>query len=155
MLPKRAYIITSIAFFLIGIIILLNSFQSLTGFVIFENADVKYGYFAGLWFIIVGILILTEARETSGLEQISETGIRIEPTKTFVKDIKKENIRKINEAIRKIGGGTGYEHRLREGRYAIATSKGGRILFNYDNTHTRATLERYSAGHNYKQLLRK
>ena len=155
MLPKRAYRITGTTLLAIGIIILLNSFQSFTGFVVFDSAEVNYGYFAGLWLIITGILILTEARERSGLETVSRSGIKIEPTRNFVKEVKRQDMGKINEAIRRIGSGGGYEHRLREGRYAIATSKGGRILFNYNNARTSATLESYSAGHDYKKMLRR
>lgn len=61
MIPKRVYLITAISFFIIGAIILLNSFQSLTGFVVFENADKNYSYFAGLWFIIASLVLFTAA----------------------------------------------------------------------------------------------
>lgn len=154
MLPKRAYIIAGTTFLGIGIIIILNSFQSITGFVIFEDADANYGYFVGLWLIIVGILILTEGRETSDLENMSASGIRIEQTRRFTKDIIKHDLSKINEAIRKIGTGAGHEHRLKGGGYSISTSKGGRIVFDYDSSRTRATLESYDEGHNYNKMLR-
>ncbi len=153
MLPKRAYIITGISFLLIGIIIILNSFHSITGFVIFEKADVNYGYFAGLWLIIAGILILTEGRETSGLESISESGIRIEPTRKFFKAIRRYDLNKINEAIRKIGSPAGREHKLRAGGYAIPVSKGERVIFEYGEGHRTATLQDYSASHDYKNML--
>ena len=62
MLPQRAFVISGLAFVFIGFIILLNSFQTITAFVILEDIDDKIGYFAGIWFVVVGILLLNASR---------------------------------------------------------------------------------------------
>lgn len=75
MIPKRVYLITIASFFALGAIILLNSFQSLTSFVIFENADKNYGSFVGLWLIITSLVLFTVA--TTERKHHSELEIRV------------------------------------------------------------------------------
>ena len=58
MLPRRAYLISGMSFLFIGFVILLNSLQGITGYVVLEDVDVKIGYLMALWFIATGIVIL-------------------------------------------------------------------------------------------------
>ncbi len=46
-----------IAFLLLGITIVFNSFQGLTGFAIYENVDVNVGIAIGVWFVLSGIML--------------------------------------------------------------------------------------------------
>jgi hypothetical protein len=56
MLPKRAYIISGFAYLLMALILIMNSFQGLTGYVVLEGADVDFSGIAGAWFILAGLL---------------------------------------------------------------------------------------------------
>lgn len=63
----------------------------MTGFVIFENADKNYGYFAGLWLIIASLVLFTvataERKKSSGLEirvYDSSNGKDKNPDRAFV-----------------------------------------------------------------------
>lgn len=44
-------------FFIIGITIVFNSSQSVTGFAVYENVDLKFGYIIGAWFVLTGIIL--------------------------------------------------------------------------------------------------
>jgi hypothetical protein len=57
-LPKRAFIITAISFFLIAIIILFNALQGITGFAVFEDSSVNLGWFIAIWFVVAGISVI-------------------------------------------------------------------------------------------------
>ena len=45
-------------FFLLGISLIFNFFQGITGFVVSENASLNWGFIIGAWFILTGILLL-------------------------------------------------------------------------------------------------
>lgn len=59
MLPKRLFTITGTFFLLIGALFLINSFQGLTGFVVFEDGDVNLSSYAGIFFIVAGLIVLS------------------------------------------------------------------------------------------------
>ena len=44
-------------FFIIGITIVFNSSQGVTGFAVYENVDLKFGYIIGAWFVLTGIIL--------------------------------------------------------------------------------------------------
>ena len=78
MLPKRVFNISGISFILIGIILLLNSIVFITGNAIIEDVGTGIGSFWALWFIVGGIALLIESRnsQSSKLEIfISRTAI--------------------------------------------------------------------------------
>jgi hypothetical protein len=151
-MSKRVYRNFGLALIVVGVFLLLNSFQGVTGFVILEDADVSLGYFFGAAFLIVGILLLMAGR--GGLEEISSANVKLEPTRGFSRDIRGHDLNRINTTLRKIGTGLGDEHRLTTGDYSISNSKGGRVVFRYDPKHTTATLEAFDEGHGYDKMLR-
>ena len=108
---RRLLAIPGISFLIIGIVLFLNSFQTLTGLVIFENLTVKSSSFIGAIFILAGALILTSARaETSELEELigvfnskknknrEESFILTDPELFFGKD-GQLNLRKFKEEV--------------------------------------------------------
>lgn len=52
-----AFKLFGIFFLLIGITIVFNSFQGLTGFAVYEDVDIKKGVLIGAWFVLTGILL--------------------------------------------------------------------------------------------------
>ncbi len=63
MLPKRTFTFCGVVFLLIGLVILANSFQGITGFSVFSNdsGQLLEGFWA-FWFLIGGIVLLLESR---------------------------------------------------------------------------------------------
>lgn len=49
--------IFGILFLLLGISIVFNTFQGLTGFAIYENVSLDKGFIIGAWFVFAGILL--------------------------------------------------------------------------------------------------
>jgi hypothetical protein len=86
MLPKRVFKIMGLSFLAIGAIVLLNSFQGLTGFVIFEGADVNYGWFVALWFLLGGIVLLMAKKHHKITSRIKDYGGLVRLAKESVKD---------------------------------------------------------------------
>lgn len=66
---KRGLRILGILYLILGIIILLNSFSGVTGFVVFEDADVSGSGFLGVVFVVIGILILMAAKDNYTLRR--------------------------------------------------------------------------------------
>jgi S-adenosylmethionine/arginine decarboxylase-like enzyme len=58
MLPRRALMISGIAFLFIGFVVFLNSFQGITGLVVLEGVDVQKGYYVGGFFVIAGLILV-------------------------------------------------------------------------------------------------
>lgn len=54
---NKAFKIFGMIFFVMGIIVIFNSFQGITGFAISENIDINAGFIVGAWFILTGILL--------------------------------------------------------------------------------------------------
>lgn len=52
-----AFKLFGIFFLLVGITIVFNSFQGLTGFAIYEDANLNKGFIIGAWFVLTGILL--------------------------------------------------------------------------------------------------
>lgn len=50
-------------FFVMGIIVIFNSFQGITGFAISENVDINSGFIVGAWFILTGILLFVYVKK--------------------------------------------------------------------------------------------
>ena len=46
-------------YLVLGASVLLNSFQGITGFVIFESASVSWGYFLGVLFVLIGAVVIS------------------------------------------------------------------------------------------------
>ncbi len=53
----KAFLVFGIVFLLLGITIVFNSFQGLTGFAVYDNVDIKAGLFIGVWFVLTGIIL--------------------------------------------------------------------------------------------------
>ncbi len=45
-------------FFIFGITILFNSFNGITGFVVYEDVNLNVGVIIGIWFILVSLLLI-------------------------------------------------------------------------------------------------
>jgi hypothetical protein len=86
--------------------------------------------------------------------EVSKANVQIEVTGKFERQSKNAPIKNLENALSKIGTGTGHEHRLTNGQYAIRTSDGGRILFQYNESRSIATLLGYDSSHDYNKLLR-
>ena len=78
-------------FLFIGVTILLNSFSGITGFVVFEGTDVKFGFYAAVWFFVSGILLFTSTLSAPSYTRHRES--RLE--RLFVKD--RKNVVRIND----------------------------------------------------------
>ena len=146
--------IISLGSIVIGIIILLNSFSGITGFIVLEDVGKTASSILGIVLVISGILLLMAREGKGGLEKISDAGVTLESTDRFTKAIKKHDIIRINAALRNIGTGKGDEHKLSTGEYSISSSESGRVVFAYDSSHSTATLKNYDEGHDYKKMLK-
>ena len=49
--------IFGILFLIAGASILFNSFQTITGFAVYQDVDLKGGYLLGAWFVFTGLLL--------------------------------------------------------------------------------------------------
>ncbi len=59
----KAFRIFGMIFFVFGIVILFNSFQSITGAVVFNDIDINTGFIIGAWFILTAVLLLAYRRK--------------------------------------------------------------------------------------------
>lgn len=70
---KKVFIFFGILFFLIGVTVVFNSFQGITGFAVYENIDLDAGFMVGVWFILTGILLAVYRRkETIKVQSIKK-----------------------------------------------------------------------------------
>ncbi len=53
----KVFIFFGIIFLILGITIVFNSFQGLTGFAVYEDVDIKTGFLVGAWFVLLGLLL--------------------------------------------------------------------------------------------------
>jgi NADH:ubiquinone oxidoreductase subunit K len=51
-----------ILFLLVGVTVLFNSFQGITGFAVYGDVDIDAGYFVAAWFVVVGMLLVAYRR---------------------------------------------------------------------------------------------
>jgi len=131
MIPKRAYLIIAASFFFIGTIILVNSFQSLTGFVIFKNAKINYSYFAGILLIVVGILILKIAPRHNVKSRIKENSqlVKLAEQATSNQSVQREINHLIHELIKgNENPGLGTSN-LFQDVYYLRGRNGGRVFY--------------------------
>lgn len=155
-MKKRFYSYLGAFFIIVGIILLLSYF-SITGFIISENTSKEAIPLSGFVLLIIGIIFLMAGRGKVGVLE-SEAGVVLNVTKPFEKAIKRYDIERIDNALRKIGTGLGDEESLRgelKGSFSIHAGKGERVIFTYGNHHKEATLINYLPDHEYKKLLRK
>jgi len=54
-------------FFILGISIIFNAFQGITGFAVYENVDLNIGVVIGVWFVFTGILLFVYRKELGKL----------------------------------------------------------------------------------------
>lgn len=139
---------------LFGFVLILNaSMISITGNIIFTNTEAKVSSILGLIFIALGLTIFFAEKE-GGLEKSIEKEPEIIKSKTFRKSLRKHKnqLAAIDNTIKKIGTGLGKEHPLKgyKNKYAIKTSKGGRIIFNKE--YGNIILDRYISDHDYRVL---
>ena len=66
MLPKRTFRVSGISFLVIGLILFLNTVISITGFAILEDVGTSVSSFWALWFIVGGIALIIESRNSQG-----------------------------------------------------------------------------------------
>jgi len=59
--------VLGVVYLLLGFLIVLNSFQGITGFVVFGDASIGWGGFLGVVFVLIGVVILfVSGREKEG-----------------------------------------------------------------------------------------
>ena len=136
------------SFFFFGAVLLFSSLSGITGYSVFEGSDYDFGIYAAIWFFAAGavLLLMLRREEHGGLED----KVKIIRTMRFDKAVKGHNPKEIQNAIDKIGTGAGREHKLHDSsEYEIRTTKGGRIIFLYDDSRRTATLTRYDPKHKY------
>ena len=66
---NKAFKIFGMIFFVMGIIVIFNSFQGITGFAISENIDINAGFIVGAWFILTGILLFVYKKAEDKLKK--------------------------------------------------------------------------------------
>jgi len=64
----KLFKIFGIFFFLLGISVIFNTFQGMTGFVVYENVSLNAGVIIGIWFVITGILLIVYRKNLSSKE---------------------------------------------------------------------------------------
>ncbi len=57
-----------IIFFILGITLIFNAFQGITGFAVYENVDLNIGAVIGAWFILTGILLFVYKKVQKGVK---------------------------------------------------------------------------------------
>jgi len=124
-MEKRIQKLTGFVLIFLGtLIIILQSFPSITGAVIGISPSLaKATFIMGLSLIVVGIIFFS-------LAELVESPT-IEWTKRFRKQVKGVDPRYIQRAIEKIGKGLGNEKHRSHGDpyYSIRVDRGGRIFY--------------------------
>ena len=141
---RKLHFYAGIFLLVLGIIFSINSVSQITGFSIAEEIDSKTSFTLGIILVILGIIFLL-------FERFAEKDLAtIVESQDFKKQTKRANKKEIATAIGKIGTGLAHEHPLHgpyTGRFAIKTSKGGRII--YKLVGDKIYLEEYNPSHNY------
>lgn len=55
---KGIFLKLGFTFILLGVVMFLNSAQNITGYAIFEGADLNVGYYVGAWCVVFGLVLL-------------------------------------------------------------------------------------------------
>jgi uncharacterized membrane protein HdeD (DUF308 family) len=50
-------------FLIIGVTVMFNSFQSITGYAVYGGVDIDKGYIIGAWFVLTGIVLAVYRRK--------------------------------------------------------------------------------------------
>jgi len=147
-MEKRAYRALGIVFVILGVVSLLSSFGSITGYVTLNEFREQASSIVGVLLIIGGIVLIMVGRGEEDLEG----KVKIIKTRRFEKAIRRHDLAAINRAIARIGTGLGKEEKL-VGRedYSIRAGEGKRVIFEYNDDHKIATLTDYTSTHNYKR----
>ncbi|MBX4196034.1 hypothetical protein KW805_00395 [Candidatus Pacearchaeota archaeon] len=58
-MKRRVFMVVGVSFIVMSFIIFLNSFQSVTGYAVFEDIDAAKGYYVGLWFLLGALVVLS------------------------------------------------------------------------------------------------
>jgi hypothetical protein len=53
----KLFRVFGLLFFLMGITVIFNSFQGITGYVVYGDVDLDAGFIIGAWFIFTSILL--------------------------------------------------------------------------------------------------
>jgi len=64
----KLFKIFGIFFFLLGISVIFNTFQGMTGFVVFEDVNLNASVVIGIWFVLTGILLVVYRKNISSKE---------------------------------------------------------------------------------------
>lgn len=95
-IKKRLLVLVGVAYLFIGGVVLFNSFQGITGFVVYEGSDVEWGWFLGFVFVVIGVLVLMasnrEKRQHRNLEKMVNEGY-----KEFRKRLEKGDLRELKK----------------------------------------------------------
>ena len=57
MIKHKAFKLFGVVFLLLGVSVIFNSFSGITGFAVYEDVDLDYGFIVGAWFVLTGILL--------------------------------------------------------------------------------------------------
>ena len=57
MVNEKIFKFFGVLFVFLGATIIFNSFQGITGFVVYDDIDLKQGYVIGVWFVLTGIVL--------------------------------------------------------------------------------------------------
>jgi len=147
-MEKRIYRALGTILIIWGVVSLLSSFGSITGYVTLGEFREQASSIIGVLLVIGGIVLIMVGVGEEDLEG----KVRIIKTRRFEKAIRGHNIKAINRAITRIGTGLGKEEKL-VGRedYSIRAGEGKRVIFEYNGDHKIATLTDYTSTHDYKR----
>ena len=142
MLPKRVYKISGISFLSIGIILLLNSIVSITGFTIIGDVWLKTGSLWALWFIAVGIALIVESRNhpSGGLEIfISNKALKRSERDKYVKS----NMKRYFQEIQMIAADPNHRPQEVLGEFHVSPRghKDIRVAWHYDRNSDRLYID--------------
>ena len=70
----KAFRLFGFFFFIMGAFIIFNSFSGITGFAVYEDVDVNYGFIIGAWFVLTGLLLAIYRKRVN--KEVKKSGKR-------------------------------------------------------------------------------
>ena len=114
----------------LGFMFIVSSIPNITGFAVSEGVLKDTSRVLGIVFVILGLVVIFAGEKS--LEERTDAGFTVIPSKKFGDSVKGLDLKRINKAIAKIGTGKGREEKLKylPGR-SIHVDDIGRLRFNY------------------------
>lgn len=63
MVKGKAFKLFGLLFLVLGVTIVFNTFQGITGFAVYNDVDLDAGMIVGAWFVLTGIVLFVYRRK--------------------------------------------------------------------------------------------